>query len=284
MTAVYRFAPSPTGPLHDGHIHSAALNRFSAENSGGRYLVRIEDVDRVRCRPEHERAILAQLEAAGLLPAEPPLRQSEHFERYTDAARRLHHLGVLYPSRLSRGEVRRYWTERGMASAFDPDGGLKHPDTERENSADFHPDDEIAWRVNVSKLRALTGPLSWTEIAPDPEADQKARAAIDGSRIFSGGVPAGNTSHDPENYSDFAVIRKGGIAAYHLAAVLDDAFQGITHVVRGKDLYYQTSLHRLLQAALELPVPVYTHHALVLGADGKKLSKTGFSDGTNATP
>lgn len=274
MTNHYRFAPSPTGRLHDGHLYSAALNAFYAQEFGGHFSIRIENVDFSRCRTEFETEILEHLNSCNLLPDGQILRQSDHFERYCEAAQILHDMGVLYPSYLTRSEVKRHWDQVGLHDAFDPDGGLKHPTIERNTIAEFELIPDCAWRLDVDKLTRILGPQAWEEVAIDEELDRKARTLVSSQLVYSLTLDDGRIEFDPRSYSDIALIRKGPIAAYHLACVLDDAYQGITHIIRGRDLYFQTSLHRLLQVALQLPEPIYSHHALLLDHDGKKLSKS----------
>jgi glutamyl-Q tRNA(Asp) synthetase len=259
---VLRFAPSPNGYLHLGHAYSALVSHRTARRLGGRFLLRIEDIDAGRCRPEFEAAIYEDLAWLGLDWEESVRRQSDHFDAYRRAARRLEERGLLYPCFASRAEVAATVARReAQAGSWprDPDGaplypGLHRnlPDAERARlAAEGGP---FALRLDMEKAAALAGPLSWTEIADD------------GAGIC---IPA-----DPAMWGDIVVMRKDVPASYHLAVVVDDALQGITHVTRGRDLYWQTSIHRLLQELQGLPAPVYAHHRLILDRDGHKLSKS----------
>ena len=269
---VFRFAPSPNGALHLGHALSAILNHDMAAKAGGRFLLRIEDIDRARCRPEFEAAIFADLAWLGLDWEEPVRRQSEHLGLYAAMLERLKAMGLVYPSFMTRGEIRAAVAEaeeKGKPWPRDPDGTPLYPGRER----DLSPDAQAAliasgrphaWRLDMEQAVRRVGPLTWRE---------------------TGAGPAGETgliAADPASWSDVVLSRSDAPSSYHLSVVVDDAVQGITHVVRGRDLYHATSVHRLLQELLDLPQPVYHHHRLILGPDGRKLSKSNEDTGIGA--
>ena len=269
---VFRFAPSPNGVLHLGHALSAILNHDMAAKAGGRFLLRIEDIDRARCRPEFEAAIFADLAWLGLDWEEPVRRQSEHLGLYAAMLERLKAMGLVYPSFMTRGEIRAAVAEaeaKGKRWPRDPDGTPLYPGRER----DLSPDEQAAriasgrpyaWRLDMEQAVRRVGPLTWRE---------------------TGAGPAGETgliAADPASWSDVVLSRSDAPSSYHLSVVVDDAVQGITHVVRGRDLYHATSVHRLLQELLDLPQPVYHHHRLILGPDGRKLSKSNEDTGIGA--
>ena len=266
---VFRFAPSPNGYLHLGHARSALLNRDLARAAGGRLLLRIEDIDPARCRPEFETAIYEDLEWLGLTWERPVRRQSEHLDAYRDALARLRAEGLVYPSFESRAEiarrVARLERERGEWPR-DPDGAPLCPGAAADISASerarrIAADEPHAWRLDLAAALARTGPLDWNE-SGEGQAGER---------------PAGETgrySADPAAWGDVVLGRRDAPASYHLAVVIDDALQGVTDVVRGADLLASTSVHRLLQQLLGLPAPRYRHHRLVLDADGRKLSKS----------
>lgn len=254
-TAIFRFAPTPNGPLHLGHARSAILNFEAARASGGRFLIRIEDIDATRCRPEFEAAILEDLAWLGLDWERPVRRQSEHMADYAAALARLEEKGLVYPSFESRAELRRA-VEQRPGWPRDPDGAPLFPFT-RETMSDAVRErrraagEPYALRLDMKAALAEVGqPLSWQE---------------EGEGVIAA---------DPAAWGDVVIARKEVPTSYHLAVVVDDALQGITHVVRGADLRPSTSVHRLLQHLLGLPAPLYRHHALVLDAEGRKLSKS----------
>ena len=261
---VFRFAPSPNGRLHLGHAYSALLNADLALRWGGRFLLRIEDIDVTRCRPEFEAAIYEDLAWLGLPWETPVRRQSEHFAEYRAAAARLKQRGLLYPCFCTRGEitaeVARREAESGEVWPRDPDGGPLYPGTCRKLSrADM--DTRIAtgnphaWRLDMdAALRAAPGPHSFTRLLASGQ-DERAIAV-------------------PARWGDAVIVRKEIPTSYHLSVVLDDTLQGVTHVVRGRDLEAATDLHVLLQRPLDLPSPVYQHHRLLKDEDGGKLSKS----------
>ena len=256
---IFRFAPSPNGYLHLGHALSALLNHDMAKHAGGRLLLRIEDVDPARCRPEYEQAIYDDLEWIGVAWERPARRQSEHFDEYRAALDRLERDGFVYPAFESRAEIDRLVSagarETGKPWPSDPDGVPLYPRHAHRNSAEERArrSGRFALRIDMAQALAHVGrPLSWRE--SDNEGGRE--------------VPA-----NPERWGDAILGRKETPASYHLAVVLDDALQGVTHVVRGLDLYEATAIHRLLQELLGLPAPTYHHHRLVLDKDGKKLAK-----------
>lgn len=267
MTPVFRFAPSPNGHLHLGHALSALLNFDMAQSSGGRFLLRIEDIDATRCRPEYEAAIYEDLAWLGLRWDEPVLRQSARSEAYKAALHQLGLMGLVYPSFESRAEIARLVADRDRAGPWprDPDGVPLYPGSARdlpaaERRRRFEAGDPFAWRLDVAAVVARTRqhngePLNWTDTGAGPDGE------------------TGTVAADPAAWGDVILARKEMPTSYHLSVVVDDAHQGVTHVVRGQDLFHATSLHRLLQYLLDLPQPVYHHHRLISDADGRKLSK-----------
>lgn len=270
---VFRFAPSPNGLLHLGHALSAILNHDLAEACGGRFLLRIEDIDPARSRPEFEAAIYRDLGWLGLDWERPVRRQSEHLAFYAGALARLKALGVLYPGFLSRGEVKARVAAHEAAGGVwprDPDGAALYPTEERTLDRDramalIAAGRQHAWRLDMDKARALAPRvLDWSEAGMGPAGEMGTVAAA------------------PELWGDVILSRPDAPASYHLAVVLDDAEQAVTDVVRGQDLFYATAVHRLLQSLLDLPVPAYRHHALLPGPDGRKLSKSNQDTGIAA--
>lgn len=262
-TPVFRFAPSPNGFLHLGHALSALLNFDMARAAGGRLLLRIEDIDETRCRPEYEQAIFDDLAWLGIAWEQPVRRQSAQFDDYRAALAQLESQGLLYPSFESRAEIAALAAERERTAPWprDPDGAPIYPGNakaltpaERERRIDAG--ERYALRLDMDSALARAGALAWTETGQGPNGE-------------TGIVPA-----DPAVWGDVVLARKETPTSYHLAVVVDDAVQGVTHVVRGQDLFHATSVHRLLQGLLGLPAPVYYHHRLLLDADGKKLSKS----------
>jgi glutamyl-Q tRNA(Asp) synthetase len=264
---VFRFAPSPNGFLHLGHALSAIMNFDLARENGGRFLLRIEDIDAVRCRPEYEAAIYEDLAWLGLTWEQPVRRQSEHLAAYAEALARLQRDGLVYPSFESRSEIAQLIAQHEAVGASgsrpwprDPDGAPLYPGDARSLSsaerARRMAAEPYALRLDMAKAVARVGPLIWTEIG--------AGARNEASEIAAA----------PEAWGDVVLARKDIPTSYHLAVVVDDALQGISHVVRGKDLFTATAVHRLLQVLLGLPAPVYRHHRLILDAEGRKLSKS----------
>ena len=266
----FRFAPSPNGELHLGHALSALLNQKLARASGGRLLLRVEDIDTLRCTPQLEAGILRDLEWLGLEWERPVRRQSEHFLEYEAALQRLIREELVYPAFMSRGEIRAFIAEHGRDWPRDPDGVPLYPATDkslpvRERKRRMAEGAPFAWRLDVEAVIARLGrELSWTEYADD---SLTARSGIDAR---------------PQEWGDVIVARREVPTSYHLSVVVDDALQGVSHVVRGRDLYLATSVHRLLQEVLGLPPPAYFHHRLMLDADGRKLSKSRAGTGLSA--
>ncbi|MBW8320300.1 MAG: tRNA glutamyl-Q(34) synthetase GluQRS [Arenimonas sp.] len=259
---VLRFAPSPNGLLHLGHALSALLNADRAEKLGGRLLLRMEDIDVNRCAPEFEQAILEDLAWLGLDWEQPVRRQSEHFDDYRAALDKLIARGLVYPTFMTRGAVKARVAgaeAEGRAWPRDPDGAPLYPPDERdlsdgEREARIAAGARHAFRLDMGRAMAECGAhLAWTE---------------------TGDGQTGEIAADPAAWGDVVLWRSDAPSSYHLSVTVDDARQGITHVVRGLDLFHATSVHRLLQRLLDLPAPVYHHHRLILGADGRKLSKS----------
>lgn len=258
---VFRFAPSPNGALHLGHALSAIVGFDMAQRLGGRFLLRIEDVDVTRCREEYVTGIVEDLTWLGLTWEEPVLRQSQHFATYVEAAQFLESQGLLYPCFASRSEIEAAETP----GAVDPDGAPLYPGLHRQL-----PREEIDARMQRGERFALRLDMQ--------RALAKARERLAGAPLTFIELDADGTSQiveaHPERWGDAVILRKDVPASYHLAVIVDDARQGVTHVTRGRDLYAATDLHRLLQVLIGLPEPVYHHHRLLTDADGKKLSKS----------
>src|SRR5579883_764523 len=263
MPPVFRFAPSPNGYLHLGHAYSALLNADLARQSGGRLLLRIEDIDPARCRPEFEAAIHEDLGWLGITWQQPVRRQSEHLADYRAALDRLTALGLVYPSFESRAEIARLVAQRDEAGAWprDPDGAALYPGTARqlsisERNALLAQGAPHALRLDMAAATARAGQLGWTEEGEGPHGER------------------GRITADPQAWGDVILARKETPTSYHLSVVIDDALQGVTEVVRGCDLFHATSVHVLLQKLLGLPHPVYRHHRLIVDGSGHKLSKS----------
>jgi glutamyl-Q tRNA(Asp) synthetase len=258
---VFRFAPSPNGYLHLGHALSALLNYDLARNCGGTFLLRIEDIDPARCRPEFEAAIYQDLDWLGIEWATPVRRQSEHLASYGAAVERLARHGLVYRSFESRADIARLVARRETLGPWprDPDGAPLFPGTrltQEEEQRLIEAGAPYAWRLDMAEASNRAGQLSWIELGNAPEIEQ------------------GPVRANPAPWGDAILARKETPTSYHLSVVIDDALQGVTDVVRGYDLYRATSLHRLLQTLLDLPEPRYGHHALVRDASGDKLSKS----------
>jgi glutamyl-Q tRNA(Asp) synthetase len=256
---VFRFAPSPNGFLHLGHAYSALLNHTLARETGGRFLLRIEDIDQGRARDEFEAAIYEDLGWLGLEWEQPVRRQSEHFDDYADALIRLDKMGLLYACDCKRSDIARF-AASDENWPRDPDGAPLYPGVCREKprrpAREVLEQGSVALRLDMRKAVALAGQgLNWEEVGADDR------------------IPA-----DPTQWGDVVLARKDTPASYHIAVVVDDALQGVTDVVRGRDLYFATSLHRLLQKLLDLPEPCYRHHDLLRDAAGEKLSKSRGSE------
>ncbi len=250
---VTRFAPSPTGLLHLGHAYSALFAYETAKAAGGRFLLRIEDIDHTRCRPEFEKAIVDDLRWLGLRWEAPAWRQSPRTDVYLDALARLKALGVAYPCFCTRAAIRQEIAESARAP-HGPSGEPVYPGTCRHLDAS-EAERRIArgmphaWRLNVAAALARCGPLAWFD------------------------VRAGRQECRAVEFGDVVLARKDIPTSYHLAVTVDDAAQGVTLVTRGEDLFHATHIHRLLQALLGLPTPTYYHHNLVATADGQRLAK-----------
>jgi len=263
--STFRFAPSPNGELHLGHAFSALLNSDLAQACDGRLLLRIEDIDVTRCTPEFEAGIYEDLRWLGVGWEEPVRRQSDHFGYYEQALARLIREELVYPAFMSRGEIRAWIAARpdgGRNWPRDPDGAPLYPGPERalslkERRWRMEAGQPFAWRLDVAAaLARIAGPLSWREYEDDSLA-----------RI-------GTVEADAQAWGDVILARREIPTSYHLSVVLDDALQGVTHVVRGRDLYHATAIQRLLQELLGLPPPRYRHHRLIVDAEGRKLSKS----------
>jgi glutamyl-Q tRNA(Asp) synthetase len=258
---VFRFAPSPNGHLHLGHALSALMNFEMARAARGRFLLRVEDIDAARCRPDYEQAIYDDLAWLGIAWEQPVRRQSAHFDDYRAALARLDAFGLVYPSFESRGEIARLVAARDTHAPWprDPDGAPLYPGAARtlspaERRQRMETGAPYALRLDMAAAMARTGALTWTEIGQGSEAGSVAAA--------------------PQAWGDVVLARKDMPTSYHLAVVVDDARQGVTDVMRGHDLFWSTSVHRVLQVLLGLPAPTYHHHRLILDAEGKKLSKS----------
>ncbi len=259
--ATTRFAPSPSGALHLGHAYSAILAHDVAVSLGARFLLRIEDIDLARCHRGYEAAIMEDLAWLGLSWQTPVRRQSEHFPAYRAAAARLEAMGVLYPCFATRSQISKAAPSDGPR---DPEGVPVYPGIWRgANPAEMarRKASGEAFALRLDMDRALE--RAW-ELAPtrlsfhsfDQHGDERIHFA------------------DPHIWGDVVIVRKDVPASYHLAVVVDDALQGVTHIVRGADLLAATDLHRLLQVLLGLPEPIYQHHRLIVDASGRKLSKS----------
>jgi glutamyl-Q tRNA(Asp) synthetase len=258
---VFRFAPSPNGELHLGHALSALVGSEAARAAGGRFLLRIEDIDTGRSRPEYVAGIFADLRWLGLTWEEPVLVQSARFAAYAEAAGRLEAMGLLYPCFATRAEIE----AAAVAGAKDPDGAPLYPglwkgrpaaEIGRRKAAG----EPFALRIDMDKalaaarIRLGDQRLTFTELGEEGQAEIVAA--------------------EPALWGDAVIVRKDTPSSYHLAVVVDDAWQGVTHVTRGRDLYAATHLHRLLQVLLDLPEPLYSHHRLITDTQGRKLAKS----------
>ncbi len=266
---VFRFAPSPNGALHLGHAYSALLNMQMARKIDGRLLLRIEDIDLERCRPEFETAIVDDLKWLGIDFEPPARRQSDHFADYDEMLQRLMKDELVYPAFMSRGEVRAHIAESGDLGRnwpSDPDGAPLYPGLERrlgqrERRRRIAEGRPFAWRLHMASAIARSTRPRWSELS-------------------NTGMDAFNEIEaHPQQWGDVVLARRDVPTSYHLSVVTDDALQGVTHVVRGQDLQPATSIHRLLQDLLDLPEPVYFHHRLIEGVDGRKLSKSSGDTG-----
>jgi glutamyl-Q tRNA(Asp) synthetase len=262
-TRILRVAPSPNGYLHLGHAYSALLNYDMARELGGRLLLRIEDIDASRCRPEYEAAIYQDLGWLGISWDESVRRQSEQFDDHRAALVKLEAQDLIYPSFESRSEIAALVAARDRQGHWprDPDGvplypgrARKLPAAERERRR--RAGEPFALRLAMDAAVARAGVLTWSETGLGPQGQ------------------TGLVTAAPHMWGDVVLARKEVPASYHLAVTVDDALQDVTDVVRGQDLFWATGIHRLLQVLLGLPEPVYHHHKLILDADGRKLSKS----------
>lgn len=250
---VTRFAPSPNGQLHLGHAFSALCAHEFARAFGGQFRLRIEDIDGTRSRPEHVQTIIADMQWLGLMHDGDVQFQSQHTACYVAALDRLNSAGLLYRCGCTRGDIAESLKQKPVPHGPD---GPHYPGTCRKRA--FAGDGPYSWRLDMQKALKLAGPLMWTDLA------------------------AGQQFADPMAFGDVVLWRKDAPASYHLAATVDDAADGITHVVRGKDLFAYTAIHRLLQALLDLPEPAYWHHPLLLDSAGEKLAKSKSSPALSA--
>jgi glutamyl-Q tRNA(Asp) synthetase len=265
---VFRFAPSPNGLLHLGHAYSALLNFDRARATGGRMLLRIEDIDATRCRPEFETAIDEDLAWLGIAWETPVRRQSEHLADYRGALEKLAALGLVYPAFESRAEIARLVVAREAHGPWprDPDGAPLYPGDAKalaagERSRLIDTGAPYALRLDMAAACRHVVGLTWNELGEGPDGER------------------GTVAARPEAWGDVILGRKETPTSYHLSVVVDDALQGVSEIVRGQDLFHATSVHRLLQTLLGLPEPAYRHHPLIRDADGRKLSKSDRSTG-----
>lgn len=249
---ITRFAPSPTGPLHLGHAFSALTAWDLAQAAGGTFLLRIEDIDRARCKPEFEAQIYDDLQWLGLSWPKPVMRQSDRTAAYDAALARLESLGVTFRCTCTRGEIRAALAAPQEGAVTGPDGPV-YPGTCRHAG---HTDPGAAIRLDMARATALTGPVAFEETGP---------------------LHQGPYQYAPdwlvENIGDVVLARRDIGTAYHLAVTLDDAAQGVTLVTRGADLFGATAIHAVLQRLLGLPTPAYHHHRLIRDETGKRLAK-----------
>lgn len=250
MSFVTRFAPSPTGYLHLGHAFSALTAFDAAQAAGGRFLLRIEDIDQGRARPEFDAAIFEDLAWLGISWEEPVRRQAEHMAEYAAPLESLIERGLVYRCFRTRKEI-----AEAIASA--PHGASEdifrgEPLPADEEAAKLEAGDAFAWRLSLKKARSVLGPGYFTLVFEDETGPVRA---------------------EPEKHGDVVLARKDFGTSYHLASMWDDALQGVTHVIRGEDLREAAHLHVLLQKLLDLPQASYRHHRLILGGDGKRLAK-----------
>jgi glutamyl-Q tRNA(Asp) synthetase len=258
---VFRFAPSPNGELHLGHALSALVGFEAARACGGRFLVRIEDIDAGRSRPEFVAGVFADLAWLGIAWEEPVVYQSQRMPAYREAAARLEAMGLIYPCFATRTEIE----AAAIDSGRDPDGAPLYPGIAKgmsrtEIARRMAAGEPFALRIDMEKAVAIAtdmlggAPLTFVEMSADGRRETM-------------------TAH-PQRWGDTVVVRKDVPTSYHLAVVVDDAWQGVTHVTRGLDLLAATDVHRLLQVLLGLPSPIYRHHRLVADADERKLAKS----------
>lgn len=250
---ITRFAPSPSGYLHLGHAYSALFAAAEARARDGAFLLRIEDIDTARCRPEFEAAILEDLAWLGLEWPIPVRRQSEHLADHAGALKKLEAMGLLYPCFLSRKQLNDALSAPHLAPGMGPDGPAV-TDTDslmstEERSRRLAAAEPHVLRLRMAKAVAMAGPISWLDLDAGPQ------------------------QATPEIFGDVVLARKDMPTSYHLAVTVDDALQGITLVTRGQDLFQASHIHRLLQALLDLPVPDYRHHRLLVDETGRRYAK-----------
>ncbi len=260
---VLRFAPSPNGPLHLGHALSALTGWAWAQRLGGRFLVRIEDIDPERSSVAHIDGIFRDLAWLGVPWEEPVLHQSQHLARYEASADRLAGLGLLYPCFASRREIAE--ASAAQAAPRDPDGALLYPGLHRAMSAE-----EVAARRQRGEPHVMRLDMRRALAIASERLDG---APLDFVELDESG-PSQRIPCAPARWGDVVIQRKDVPTSYHLSVVVDDDFQGITHVTRGRDLYAATDIHRLLQVLLDLPAPLYAHHRLIVDETGRKLAKS----------
>ena len=268
MPPVFRFAPSPNGFLHLGHAYSALLNFDRARETDGRLLLRIEDIDATRCRPDYEAAIYEDLAWLGIAWETPVRRQSEHLAEYRAALEKLSALGLVYPAFESRAEIAKLVAVREADGPWprDPDGAPIYPGHAKSLPADertrlIDSGAPYALRLDMAAACQRVAGLTWQELGEGPDGER-------------GILPA-----RPEAWGDVILARKETPTSYHLSVVVDDALQGVSEIVRGQDLFHASSVHRLLQTLLGLPEPAYRHHDLIRDEAGGKLSKSSGSTG-----
>lgn len=255
---VTRFAPSPTGLLHVGHGWSALMAMDMARTAGGGFRLRIEDIDGTRSRPEHVAGILADLTWLGVTWDGEVMFQSQRLDRYDAALDRLRSDGLLYPCFCTRADI-----QASLTAPHGPEGpvypgmcrGLSEGERERRIAAG----EAHAWRIDMGRAVERAGMLTWSAL-PFPVLAEPVEARTEVLAC-------------PLTHGDVVLARKDAPASYHLSCTLDDAAMGVTHVLRGDDLFTATHVHRLIQALLDLPNPAYVHHPLLLGADGRRLAK-----------
>lgn len=275
---VTRFAPSPTGFLHLGHAYSALMAYRMAQYYNGRFLLRIEDIDHIRCKPEFVEAIQEDLRWLGIEWEEPIRLQSQHFAAYEAVIQRLARMGIVYPCFCSRKDVEQRLALEVKSDAlskkaiYTPDGALRYDEHCRALSIDEQQKNlqcsPFSWRINMTKALQIL-----------KEKGQSALSYHSMKSPFGENGGRENYTHlcEPHLYGDVVIARKDIMASYYLATTHDDAVQGVTHIVRGKDLQASTDIQRLLQVLMGWSAPVYYHHHIMNGSNGKKLSKTAHS-------
>lgn len=257
MSFVTRFAPSPTGRLHKGHAFSALTAWTAAKQNDGAFLLRIEDIDPTRCRPEFDAGIREDLAWLGLDWRRPVRRQSDHMADYAAVIARLEHQGLLYRCFRTRKEILDAIGDapHGPADAVRP--GPHPPQEETDFLFEGRP---YAWRLSLDRARQALGERVWNALSFTEEGE--------GPEGETGLVRA-----RPETAGDVVVARKDAGTAYHVAVTHDDALQGVTHVIRGQDLFEATHIQVLIQTLMGWPVPTYRHHRLITGEDGRRFAK-----------